>query len=116
MFDARNEINSECRKLFAFVSGIRVVGSGTEEDEGIKVEYKIVQRGRKKSILVTCPICGKWGRLNASRRTAYGRRFRVVHEKAKCNLGFTAKGFSAIKRIHERADKCTYTHPRFFQL
>jgi hypothetical protein len=107
MFDETgNEINSECRKLFAFFSGIRVIGSGTEEDEGVRVDYTIVQRGRKRSVLILCPVCGKWGRLNASRRTAYGRRFRVVHEKAKCSLGFTAKGFKAVKRVHEKFSTC----------
>jgi hypothetical protein len=37
---------------------------------------------------------------------AYGRRFRVVHEKAKCSLGFTAKGFKAVKRVHEKFSTC----------
>jgi len=107
MFDEiRNEVHSEYRRLFTFTSGLRILKHGFEEDEEVKIEYTIVQRGRKRSVLILCPICGKWGRLNASRRTAYGRRFRVVHEKAKCSLGFTAKGFKAVKRVHEKFSTC----------
>jgi hypothetical protein len=81
---------------------------GFEEDEEVKIEYTIVQRGRKRSILIICPICGKWGRLNVSKKTAYGRRFKIVHEKTKCSLSLTVKGFTAVKRVREKI-KCMKT-------
>jgi hypothetical protein len=107
MFDKiRNEVHPEYRRLFTFTSGLRILKHGFEEDEEVKIEYTIVQRGRKRSILIICPICGKWGRLNVSKKTAYGRRFKIVHEKTKCSLSFTARGFTAVKRVHEKFSTC----------
>jgi hypothetical protein len=48
MFDEiRNEVHSEYRRLFTFTSGLRILKHGFEEDEEVKIEYTIVQRGRK---------------------------------------------------------------------
>ena len=38
---------------------------------------------------------------------AYGRRFKIVHGKTRCNLSFTAKAFKAVKRIHEKLRNST---------
>jgi hypothetical protein len=48
------------------------------------------------------------GRLNVSKKTAYGRRFKIVHEKTKCSLSLTVKGFTAVKRVREKI-KCMKT-------
>ena len=95
----------ECRGLFELTAGIRVVGRGEVEAEGVRVRYLIIRRGGRRSILIVCPMCGRWGRLNVRERTAYGRRFKVLHGRTKsgCSLSYAARGFEAVVRIYNLA-------------
>ena len=99
------ELLSKCRGLFELTSGIRIVGCGEEEAEGVQVRYLILRRSGRRSILILCPVCGRWGRLNVRERTAYGRRFKVLHGKTKsgCSLSYATKGFEAVVRIYNIA-------------
>ncbi len=95
----------ECRGLLELTAGIRVVGRGEEEAEGVRVRYLILRRSGRRSILIVCPVCGRWGRLNVRERTAYGRRFKVLHGRTKsgCSLSYATRGFEAVVRIYSLA-------------
>jgi hypothetical protein len=52
MFDKiSDDVHPEYRRPFTFTSGLRILRHGFEEDEGVKVEYTIVQR---YSLLIIC--------------------------------------------------------------
>ena len=70
---------------------------------GTTVFFVVIEHrnGGRPRILVTCPVCGRVGRLVVKKRASYGRGYRVVHfGKKGCAISYSSQGYLTISRIH----------------
>ncbi|AIY89929.1 hypothetical protein [Geoglobus acetivorans] len=54
----------------------------------VPLSYKVIRAGSTETIVLTCPKCGRVGRLTRNGYNSHGPKFRVEHEEGYCPLSF----------------------------
>ena len=80
-----------------------------DERNNVKIQYAFFKdcNGGKGSIYLICPACGELGRLIVSKRTAYGRKYRILHGRGRrdCSISYSSHYYPAVDDVYSRASK-----------
>ena len=69
------------------------------------MEYKLEKAQNSKAmIIVTCPVCGKPGRLvSAGNKKWYGRKYKVLHDGVRgCNISWFHPAWEEVDEIYRK--------------
>ncbi len=68
----------------------------------IALQYKVIRTGSIESIIITCPICGRVGRLIRDGFNTCGPKFRILHEDESCHVSyFDGEVYERVKEVYE---------------